>query len=176
MNNRESPSKEALIAAMGAAWRDHHHARDQTWKVLQIEAILGAGLVTVDAHVGSPIATAVAAALVIIASAVGTMITVRHRDLERRKFIHIMNCEEALGLHRDDLIPLKPSGIEELGLVSDSYNSRPTSRKPPKDSVKASAVGIPKTIKFRDVFNLFKANTSLFILRMHVAITIFAFL
>ncbi|MBW2737280.1 MAG: hypothetical protein JRE64_00235, partial [Deltaproteobacteria bacterium] len=44
------PDKESVIAAMDQAWRDHHHARDQTWKALQIEAVLGAGLVTVDAQ------------------------------------------------------------------------------------------------------------------------------
>jgi hypothetical protein len=85
-----------------------------------------------------------------------------------------MNCEEALGLHRNNLIPLEPRGIEEFGLVSASYNRRQTNRKSRKDIVEASVVGIPKKNEFLDVFNLFKVNTSLFIFRMHIAITIFA--
>lgn len=32
-------------------------------------------------------------------------ITKTHRKLEIRKFSHILNCEEVLGLHRDDLLP-----------------------------------------------------------------------
>ncbi len=158
---------------MQAAWKDHHHARDQTWKTLQMEAVLAAGLVTVDAKFGIPLATIVTALLVIIASLAGVMITLRHRELEQRKFIHIMNCEEELGLHRIDILPLKREAIEELGIEEDHYEKRNV-RVPNDDVIKTSAVGILDKINFVDVFFFWKANTSLFILRMHLAIALFS--
>ncbi|MBN2009645.1 hypothetical protein JW960_09910 [candidate division KSB1 bacterium] len=176
-NNKKTDShhveNDALIAAMQAAWTDHHHARDQTWKVLQMEAVLGAGLVTVDAQFGLPIATVVAAALVVISSIAGISITLRHRGLERRKFIHIMNCEEELGLHRDNIIPLTKAGCTDLNVDRDEYEQR-CDRQPTVDVIASSAVGIPGHIKVLDIFKIWKANTSLFILRMHVAIAVFA--
>ena len=92
------PSEESLLKAMELAWRDHHHARDQTWKTVQMVAVLGAGLLTIDLQYRNLVATALAAALVVLAAAVGVGITWNHRKLERRKFIHLMNCEELLGL------------------------------------------------------------------------------
>ncbi|HZT58555.1 MAG TPA: hypothetical protein VFA21_08020 [Pyrinomonadaceae bacterium] len=102
---REAVQPESIRQAMELAWRDHHHARDQTWKALQIEAILGAGLVSVDAQYHNAIATTAAGALVVIAALFGVLISLHHRKLEIRKFKHITNCERALGLHRDDLFP-----------------------------------------------------------------------
>lgn len=166
-------SSDALIAAMNAAWTDHHHARDQTWKILQMEAVLGAGLVSVDAQFKLPIATIIAAALVILSSFAGIMITLRHRDLERRKFIHIMNCEEELGLHRPDIFPLNQKAIKELGVDETDYNSR-SSRSPIDSVIRSSEIGIPSKIKIRDILFFWKSNTSLFILRMHFAIAFFA--
>ena len=104
--NGQKPSDESLMKAMELAWRDHHHARDQTWKTVQIVAVLGAGLLSIDFAYENLIATRFAAILVILAAAFGVGITWNHRKLEIRKFIHIMNCEELLGLHRDDIIPL----------------------------------------------------------------------
>ena len=61
----DKPDNETVRLAMELAWRDHHHARDQTWKAVQMEAVLGAGLVTVDAQFGNTIATFAAATLVV---------------------------------------------------------------------------------------------------------------
>ncbi len=47
-NQKDLLKQESIRLAMDQAWRDHHHARDQTWKALQIVVVLGAGLVTVD--------------------------------------------------------------------------------------------------------------------------------
>ncbi|MBI5374011.1 MAG: hypothetical protein HZA77_01140 [Candidatus Schekmanbacteria bacterium] len=158
---RTIPSEEILLKAMELAWKDHHHARDQTWKTVQMVAVLGAGLLTIDLQYKSLLATALAALLVVLASAVGVGITWNHRKLERRKFIHLMNCEELLGLHRDDIIP--------LACNDDSMKNK-------SDLVKDSAVSVPKKYKFIDVINPFKQNTSLFILRIHLAIMVFALL
>jgi hypothetical protein len=158
---KKPPSEESIRKAMELAWRDHHHARDQTWKTVQIVAILGAGLLTIDFKYENFVATVCAAILVIIAAAFGALITWNHRKLERRKFIHLMNCEEVLGLHRDDLIPLHPG--------NDSIKSKDL-------LVQDSAVKVPEKFRLLDIVNPFKQNTALFILRMHLAIMIFAIL
>jgi hypothetical protein len=173
MEKENKPNNDALIAAMQCAWQDHHHARNQTWKVLQMEAVLGAGLVTVDVQFGLPLATSAAAILVIVSSIVGIVITLRHRELERRKFIHIMNCEEELGLHRNDILPLKGEAILDLGVDSSEYETR-QKRRPKEEIVHSSEVAIPSIIRLWDIILLWKGNTSLFILRMHVALGVFS--
>jgi hypothetical protein len=100
----QGPEPESIRMAMDQAWRDHHHARNQTWRAVQIEAVLAAGLVGIDFQLGNAGATLAAGILVMIASLFGIMISLHHRRLERRKFMHILNCEEALGLHQDNLI------------------------------------------------------------------------
>ena len=67
----EGPTEESIRTAMELAWRDHHHARDQTWKTVQIVAVLGAGLLSMDLVNKNLIATAFASVLVIIAAAFG---------------------------------------------------------------------------------------------------------
>ena len=99
--------------AMAQAWADHHHARDQTWKALQMEALLAAGMIGVDAQANEQGATLVAGVLTVLAALFGIGISLHHRELEIRKFRHILNCEEALGLHQPHLI----SGVRPPGPV-----------------------------------------------------------
>jgi len=172
-NNKENkPILESVLAAMSAAWGDHHHARDQTWKSLQMVAVLAAGLITVDVQFHNWIATLFAGILVLASSYFGVRITLNHRKLEIRKFIHIMNCEEFLGLHRDDLIPLEPKTLKDFGLSSSEYATR-ASRQNEYEVIRASAVTIPGDISFWDAFRLWKHNTSMFILRMHISVILF---
>jgi hypothetical protein len=95
------PQPESIRMAMDQAWRDHHHARDQTWKALQMEAVLAAGLASVDVQYHNVLATTLMAVLVALSTASGILISLHHRKLERRKFSHILSCEEALGLHKN---------------------------------------------------------------------------
>src|SRR5260370_20553650 len=95
------PDKESVRLAMDLAWRDHHHAREQTWKAVQIEAALAAGLIGVDWQIRSVPATIAAGVLVVMSAIFGVLISLHHRKLEVRKFTHIVNCEEFFGLHRD---------------------------------------------------------------------------
>ena len=108
-----------------------------------------AGLVTVDTQFGNAVATLAAAILVLLSAFFGILISLHHRALERRKFIHIMNCEEYLGLRRRDLIP--------------SY-----------DDDKIGGVKRPQTFSFWAVLNPCQHSTAIFILRMHLAIMLFA--
>ncbi len=173
------PSEESIRKAMELAWRDHHHARDQTWKTVQIVAILGAGLLTVDVKYENFMATLCAAILVIIVAGFGTLITWNHRKLERRKFIHLMNCEELLGLHRSDLIPLHPNQ-KLVALNKDALIPSPPDYDSIKENklanelIKDAAVKVPEKFNLTDIINPFKHNTALFILRTHIAVMAFA--
>lgn len=149
---KQDPDRESLRLAMQLAWQDHQHARDQTWRALQIEAVLGAGLVSIDMQFHALPATIPAAALVMVAALLGVFISWQHRKLERRKFFHIMNCEEALGLHREDLIPTEAQRTEQN---------------------KEFLARLPEPLSLRAIF-WGKGNTALFILRMHIAIILFA--
>ena len=99
------PDPESIRAAMDEAWRDHHHARDQTWRALQIEFLIAAAVVGVNWQIDSLFAAVVSGWLVFLTALCGVQITLHHRNrVEITKFRHIMHCEEVLGLHRDDLI------------------------------------------------------------------------
>lgn len=100
----KEPESESVRAAMDEAWREHQHARDQTWRGLQMMIALVAGLVAVEVQFHNAAATVAVAALVTAQSIAGLLIAKHHRAYQRRKFTHIMNCEEWLGLRRDDLI------------------------------------------------------------------------
>jgi|WetSurMetagenome_2_1015567.scaffolds.fasta_scaffold511612_1 hypothetical protein len=97
--------KESIRLAMDEAWRDHQHTRDQTWKALQIEFLLVVGVVGAIWQLNSLAVTIMGTLFVLLVTLCGVQITLRHRNtVERRKFNHILNCEEALGLHDDKLI------------------------------------------------------------------------
>ena len=102
---------ESIRLAMDLAWRDHHHMREQTWRALQIEAALAVGLVGIDWQIQNINITVSAGVLVVIASIFGILITLHHRRGEIRKFTHIINYEEALGLHSKDLLPPATTSI-----------------------------------------------------------------
>jgi len=132
----------SIRQAMDEAWRDHRHTRDQTWKALQAEFFLAVAVVGAAWQTESTVVIVGAAILVFVVSLCCIQISLRHRNsVELTKFRHIMNCEEVLGLHRDDLI---------------------------------SGVKMPKPMVFSDAFRWRKANSAVFILRMHVAIMLFS--
>ncbi len=160
----KDPDDESVQLAMSLAWKDHHHARDQTWRALGIVAVLGGGLVAVDISSSNLIATTGAGILVILGAIFGLWITKNHRDLERRKFIHIMNCEEMLGLHRDDLIPLEDDHPEKDDDPKDQLDQM----------IRDGMVAVPGKFSFWRVFNFKKHNTSLFIMRLHFALILFS--
>ncbi|UCG51861.1 MAG: hypothetical protein JSW58_17125 [Candidatus Latescibacterota bacterium] len=132
----------SIRQAMDEAWRDHQHTRDQTWKALQIEFALAVAVVGAAWQTQSTVVVTGAALLVFVVSLCCIQISLRHRNrVELTKFRHILNCEEALGLHPPELI---------------------------------SDVKMPQPMTFGDAFHWRKANSAVFILRMHVAIMFFA--
>ena len=134
---------ESLRLAMNEAWEDHHHTRDQTWKALQAEIVIFAGIIGINWQVQNTCFIVLSCILLFIVSLCGIQITLRHRNkVEIRKFGHILRCEEKLGLH-------------QKGIIDD--------------------VELPKSISFWDAFRPNEGNTSLFILRMHIAILLISF-
>ena len=121
-----NPDNESVRLAMDLAWRDHHHAREQTWKALQTEVALAAGLIGINWQIQNIYATVLTGVIVLIVSFFGILISLHHRKLEIRKFTHIINCEEALGLHRDDLLPKATIQLPSPLRVSDIF--RPSVR------------------------------------------------
>jgi len=140
-----SPDPDSIRLALDLAWRDHHHARDQTWKAIEIEGLLGAGLIGADWQIQNVAVTCTIGLLVIFAGIFGILISLHHRRVEIRAFTHILNCERALGLYRDDL--LSPDTIK-----------------------------LPSRLSITDAFRPTVQNTAAFILRMHMAIIMFAVL
>ena len=115
---------ESIRLAMDLAWRDHHHMREQTWRAPQVEAALAAGLVGIDWQIQNIYVTVATGILVILASIYGVLITLHHRKGEIRKFTHIVNCEEALGLHSGDLLPPDTTKIPRALRFVDVLNPR----------------------------------------------------
>ena len=140
------PTPESLRSMMSYAWQDHFHTRDQTWKAIQIEAILAAGLLGVDFKFGSEyeFVTVAVGILVMAAAYFGARISIHHRVVMVKNFDHILKCEEMLGLH-------------------DSV-------------AKPNSLSSPSKLKFIHAFDPTKNNTATYILRMHVTLLIFAFI
>ena len=117
--SKDPELKSSLEKGMELAWKDHHHARNQTWEALKIEALLAIALIGIDiGKVVSPAVPYIGSVLLFLLSISGIMITLHHRDLERRKFRHIMHCEEALGLRKyiDGVKPPSPIYIWDIFL------------------------------------------------------------
>ena len=132
-----SPTKDALLKSMEIQWLDHFQTRSQTWKALQITAILAVALVGLDWRIDNPAATIGIAILLLLIAIFGIQITLRHRAVERTKFRIMANIEEQLGI---------------------------------KDAEVTSLV----EVHWWDAFLFWKSSTSLFILRIHFAIALFA--
>ncbi len=98
---------ESIRLALDEAWKEHQHVRDQTWKALQMVALLAVGLVTVDLQQQNAVASLTAGLLAFIGGVFSACITVHHRNYECQKFRHIMNLQQALKLIHPQLLPLE---------------------------------------------------------------------
>ena len=153
------PSEASVQMVLEMAWKDHHATREQTWKALQFVATLGVGLFLLDLTHKSVVATTIAAVAVMLAAVLGARVTWHHRNVERRKFIHIFNCERWLGLHTDELIPLH--------MGKDIMEKK-------SEVVRDGAVALPARITLADFFKFTRHSTLLFIFCTHLLVMIFA--
>jgi hypothetical protein len=131
------PSEETLRKMLDIQWQDHFQTRTQTWKALEITALLAVALVGFDWQVSNRVVTVVVAILLFLVAQFGILITLRHRVVEVTKFRKISELEKELGIADEGLKP-------------------------------------PQPISWWSIFQFWKSNTSLFILRMHFVIQLFA--
>ncbi len=101
----KKPTEEVLLKVLEIQWQDHFHTRSQTWKALEMTAILAVALVGIDWRIDKPIVTIVSAALLLLVAQFGIQIALRHRKVEQTKFRIIVSIEEQLGIADPDLKP-----------------------------------------------------------------------
>jgi hypothetical protein len=99
-------SDENLIKLMEFQWQDHFQTRTQTWRALEIAALIAIALVGLDWKIDTPIATYFSAGLLFLVAQFGTLITLRHRNsVEITKFRMIREIGVELGTN-DSSLPL----------------------------------------------------------------------
>lgn len=97
------PSEETLRKMLEIQWQDHFQTRAQTWKALEMTALLAVALVGFDWRVDNRIATVGGAILLFLIAQSGVFITLRHRVVEITKFRKISELEKELGMTDKDL-------------------------------------------------------------------------
>jgi hypothetical protein len=113
MTQRGDPDRETLRRALDVEWQDHFQTRRQTWKTLEVAALLLIAFVLADSRLTDVWFVAVLGALVAGVSLAGIAVSLHHRKTQVRKFTHIDRLEESLGLHKsgllDDVHPPSPN-------------------------------------------------------------------
>ena len=142
----KKPSEESLQKMLEIQWQDHFQTRTQTWKALEITALIAIALVGLDLRFSSPILTVGVAILLLVIAQFGIQITLKHRQVERTKFLIIASLEKELGL-----------GKLEKQFAEGSVHLTP-----------------PEPLSWQSIFQIRKSNNPLFIMRMHFAIQLFA--
>jgi hypothetical protein len=98
MANYKKPKEEALLKQLEIQWNDHFQTRVQTWKALEITALIAVALVGIDWKINNQLVTIVVALLLAIVALFGMQITIRHRNrVEVTKFKIITSLEKKLG-------------------------------------------------------------------------------
>jgi len=142
----EKPSEESLQKMLEIQWQDHFQTRTQIWKALEITALIAIALVGLDWQVSNPIVTVGVAILLLVIAQFGIQITLKHRQVERTKFLIIAGLENELGLGRLE------SKFAEVNVH----------------------LAPPQPLSWWSIFQIRKSNNPLFIMRMHFAIQLFA--
>ena len=97
-------SEATLVKLLDIQWQDHFQTRSQTWKALEITAVLAIALVGLDWQADNRIVTIGAATLLLIVAQFGILITLRHRTVEIKKFKIITSLEKQLGVANENLV------------------------------------------------------------------------
>ena len=140
------PSERSLQKMLEIQWQDHFQTRAQTWKALEITALIAIALVGLDWRASNPIITVGAAFLLFVIAQFGIQITLKHRQVERTKFLIIAGLENELGLDKLE------KQFADVGVQ----------------------LTPPQPLSWWSIFQIRKSNNPLFIMRMHFAIQLFA--
>ena len=96
--------KDALLKLLEIEWQDHFQVRGQTWKALEIAALLTVAIVGVQWQAPLALVKIVSSALLIGVSLFGMQITFRHRNsVEEIKFTVISEIEKHLNFKASGL-------------------------------------------------------------------------
>jgi hypothetical protein len=89
-------TEEALLKQLDLQWQDHFQTRSQTWKALEVSALVAVALVGLEWQIGGQV-TIVVACLLVLVALFGMQITLRHRNMvEITKFRRITAIEKQL--------------------------------------------------------------------------------
>jgi hypothetical protein len=92
-------NNDALLKVFETEWQDHFQTRVQTWKALEVAALLTVAIVGIQWKATHPLVGILSSILLIGVSLFGMQITFRHRNsVEIMKFSVIAKIEKRLGL------------------------------------------------------------------------------
>ena len=114
------PTKDVLLKMMEIQWQDHIQTRLQTWKSIEIAAIIAVALVGLDWRIDNPLITTVTAVLLMFVAYSGMHITLRHRIVEQNKFRIISSLEAQLGIADPEVKPPKPISLWSIFKIHQS--------------------------------------------------------
>lgn len=115
--NFPGATQEALLKDLEIQWQDHFQTRAQTWKSLEITAILAVALLGLGSQAPHAAISIMAALLLILISMFGTQITLRHRNkVELNKINAIVKLEEDLFINKSLASPDRLSALTIFNL------------------------------------------------------------
>ena len=104
----DEKSTKILLKNLEIQWNDHIQTRNQTWKALQISAVVALALIGLDWKVNHWALNIGTAILLFFVSFFGMQITIRHRNnVEVKKFQIINELERKLNLSAEHVLPGK---------------------------------------------------------------------
>jgi disulfide bond formation protein DsbB len=123
-----NPSEETLRHQLEIQWKDHFQTRRQTWKALQINALLLLALIIAAFNSTDPWLLISLGIVYIISALAGVSVTIHHRKVEIQKFQFIYMLEEKLLLHQSGYMSgiVKPSEFKWKNIFNLKRLSTPT--------------------------------------------------
>ena len=116
-------TEEALLKQLDLQWQDHFQTRSQTWKALEVSALVAAALVGLEWQIGGGV-TIVVAGLLVLVALFGMQITLRHRNVvEITKFKRITVIERQLRVDDPSLGLPQPMRWWHVFLIKKSSTS-----------------------------------------------------
>ena len=94
------PSQETLRQQLQIQWQDHIKTRDQTWKLLKIEAAMFLAVIGADIKIDNPWFLVPLCGVLLVTTLFGMAVTIHHRKVQIQKFQFIFMLEDKLGLHK----------------------------------------------------------------------------
>jgi disulfide bond formation protein DsbB len=124
----KDPTPETLRQQLDIQWQDHFQTREQTWKALQMVAVLFVGYIGAGLKADNPWLIWAGGVVCILAACFGIAVTIHHRKVQITKHTFIHRLEDKLGLHRDDLLAEvgAPSPFRWAGILNFRHMATPT--------------------------------------------------